>query len=184
MAQSTLADDSPKVFQALARFLGPDELALVADDYAVADNHGGNSELRLSREKGVSFNPRLARIMSILIHDLAVRDLATIRAALYSAVFDSGFGISWNPGMNPPVPPELQSLVSAGTLGQRVSGTIHGVIALDSIRHLHQGEWSDQEREDILARAEQIVQSLVDSQHETKLISKLSHAITLQRRRE
>lgn len=186
MAQSTLANDSPKVFHALARFLSPEELALVGSDYAFADAHGGNRELRLSREVGVSFNPRLARIVSILIHDLGVRDLSTIRAALYCAVFDSGCGIPVNVDANPPVPLELHSLVSATTgeaLAHGGSGAIRAVIALDSIRHLHQGEWSDGEREDILAQAEQIARALAGSQQESVLIAKLSHAITLQRRR-
>jgi hypothetical protein len=156
-------------------------------DYASAEAHGGNRELRLSREEGVSFNPRLARIVSILIHDLGVRDLSTIRAALYCAVFDSGFGVPVTLEAHPPVPPELQPLVGATTgetLAHGGSGAIRAVIALDSIRHLHQGQWSDQEREDILAQAEQIVHALAGSQQESALTAKLSHAITLQRRRE
>jgi hypothetical protein len=189
MTQATLAADSPKVFQALARFLSPEELASVAQDYAQADALGGNREPRLMREEGVSFNPRLARIMSILVHDVAVRELTIIRAALYVAAIDSGFGsanASEKTYATVPVPPDLMSIVNAeGTEFQacRTRDTIRTVIALDSVRHLHQGRWSTSEREGILANAEQTLQNLTTTQHVPELILKLRHAIELQRRR-
>lgn len=189
MTTQPFAADSPKVFQALARFLGPEELALVELDYSQAQALGGNSERGLMREEGVSFNPRLARIVSIIIRDLAVRDLLVIRASLYCAVLDAGFGVEQPQMVRGPeldVPAELQSLVSDAALSSPTSEaalTIRGVIALDTVRHLHQGSWSEDERETTLLYAESLVRRLAERGPATQLAIKLNHAIELQRRR-
>jgi hypothetical protein len=189
MTTQPLAADSPKVFQALARFLGPEELALVELDYTQAQALGGNSERGLMREEGVSFNPRLARIMSIIIRDLAVRDPLVIRASLYCAVLDSGFGVE-QPQMarsaELDVPAELQSLVGDAAFSSpraEASLTIRAVIALDTVRHLHQGSSSTEEREATLLYAQSLVRRLAERDPSTQLAIKLNHAIELQRRR-
>jgi hypothetical protein len=189
MTQAKLAADSPKVFQALARFLSAEDLAIVANDYTHADAYGGNREPRLTRGEGVSFNPRLARILSILVHDVGVRELTTIRAALYVAAVDAGLGGADGAEKmyaTIPVPPDLVSTVNAEAAesnAYRAKDTIRAVIALDSVRHLHQGRWSTSERSGILANAEQTLQNLTATKHAPELILKLRHAIELQRRR-
>jgi hypothetical protein len=189
MAQAKLAADSPKVFQALARFLSSEQVAIVAHDYALADMYGGNIEPGLTREEGISFNPRLARIVSILVHDIAVRDLTVIRAAIYAAATDSGLGCLAPERQHHAaleVPAQLKSVVNAESqepLTSHDSRTIRAVIVLDSVRHLHQGAWSVREREGILANAEQTLHSLDATQAASELILKLKHAIELQRRR-
>jgi len=137
-SQGLLAE-SPKVFIALKRFLKLNELDSLAIDYSICTQNGGNFEAGMSREEGVSFNPRLARASGS-------RDGADLK-----------------------VPSELKDAVS-----QEV---IKGVIALDTIRHLHQTNFSSQERDEILSKFE-------TGQGNTPewLQKKLEHAILLQRR--
>lgn len=183
MARQTRATNSPKVFAALARFLSSDELALVAQEYSRADAHGGNHEVGLTREAGVSFNPRLARIISIIVHDLALRDLTTIRASLFCAV---GAGrLAASIGAPQEIPPELQAIVCAVLTSAADNGAasaIRGVIILDTVRHLHQTSLSLAERHDILADADQYLQRALVAEQYPRLATKLTAAIEMQRR--
>lgn len=176
------------MFQSLARFLPSPELTLLSSDYHAAQQLGGNVEHGLEREEGVSYNPRLARVLSIMATDLGITDITSLRAALYAAIFDSGLGAERSAAtcdMNV-IPPELQDLVAQARNRDTIDGTgcsIRGVIALDAVRHLHQTSWALSERESILTRIEgSIVSNLRGSAPEI-LVQKLQSAIDLQRRR-
>jgi hypothetical protein len=164
MSEQSLLEGAPKLFVALKRFLTAQQLDSLAIDYSICAQNGGNFEAGMSREEGVSFNPRLARILSILIHDGRVRDIITLRAALYA-----GAASGSREGANLKVPSELKDAVS-----QEV---IKGVIALDTIRHLHQTNFSSQERDEILSKF-----NTCPGDTPEWLQKKLEHAILLQRR--
>lgn len=151
----SLPSDSPKVFTALKRFLGPNQLASLAADYQRCVSLGGNVEAGMTREGGVSFNPRLARILSIMIHDGGVREFDQLRSALYAAC--------------------------AGSLADS-SVIVKGVIALDSIRHLHQTDFAESKRLEILDTAQSELLSQPGNDLPEWLRKKLEHAIALQRR--
>lgn len=154
-AWPSLNDESPKVFMTLRRFLAPDELAALESDYQKCVSLGGNEEAGLKREAGVSFNPRLARILSIMIHDGGVKDFELLRSALYAACDNS-----------------------------RVSGStlVRGVIELDSIRHLHQTDFSEPKRQEILLGVQSTLLGQLRNEIPEWLRKKLEHAIALQRR--
>jgi hypothetical protein len=154
-AYTSLLEQSPKVFTALKRFLEPDQLASLAADYQECVSLGGNVEPGMTREDGVSFNPRLARILSIMIHDGGVKDFELLRSALYAACDNSA--------------------VSGSTL-------VRGVIALDSIRHLHQTDFSEPKRQEILLGVESTLLGQLRNEMPEWLQKKLEHAIALQRR--
>lgn len=198
MNQQALLDESPKIFRALARFLNPAELAIVGADYQHVRQCGGNIELGLTREQGVSYNPPLARLLSIVSVDLGIQDLLLIRTTLYAAVLLRD-GLLELISRNETALHELQSkritLEIPGDIKESVQSAcdpscatsagcvIRGVLALDTIRHLHQTSWSLADRQRILEDVERnVVEPLIRREPEI-LVKKLSHAITLQRRR-
>lgn len=175
-----LRENAPKVFTALARFLSDQQLAQVGVDYDECVELGGNAEPGMVREEGVSFNPRLARVLSLLITDGGVRNIDTLRAALYAAS-PGALQHGWHR-----VPSGLRDVIVAVWSGRYTAldpAVIRGVIELDAIRHLHQTTYPVEEREAILARVE--LDLLVGS---TLIVpewlrQKLEHAIRMQRRR-
>jgi hypothetical protein len=154
-AWPSLNDESPKVFMALKRFLAPDELAALESDYQRCVALGGNAEAGMKREAGVSFNPRLARILSIMIHDGGVRDFQLLRSALYAA---------------------------CNSLKENSSSLAKGVIALDLVRHLHQTDFAESKRQEILRAVESEFIGQLGNDMPEWLQKKLEHAIALQRR--
>ena len=132
------------------------------------------------REEGVSFNPRLARILSLLIADGRVRDFNTLRAALYAA------SSARVPEGNPEgVPGELLGTVSAVWSRCPESATaalIRGVLELDALRHLHQTQYPQMTRLGMLGQLEEYLREDAAELLPEWLRKKLEHAITLQRR--
>jgi hypothetical protein len=192
--QRPLHSDSPKVFFALARFLNPDELGLLEDDYLRVRHQGGNIEPFAQREAGVSYNPRLARILSILVHDLAVRDLRTLRTALYAALIlktceHTPLGNTkgrWSEIVNQHDSAgviELLSQLEHSMCRDPVSAMIAGALVLDNVRHLHQSRSTVAERREVLQGAQQWVRAIELCGASRDLMLKLRHAITLQQRR-
>lgn len=163
-----LEADSPKIFHALGRFLAPEALEEVATYYQQAARLGGNIEPKQKREQGVSFNPRIARVLSILIHDCSVTDLLTIKSAIRASVMEQGVELR-----------EVSaSLEALEPLSEQRMALVRGALALDTVRHLHQCRYSSDETSQILARAERLLETLEGE----ALALKLRHAIGLQRR--
>ncbi len=161
---------------------------MLSVDYQAARQLGGNVEIGLEREVGVSYNPRLARVLSIIAMDVGITDTETIRAALYAAVFDSGLGAEdsdpkYDMGV---VPSELRDLVTRACDRNDPDAkgcSIRGTLALDAVRHLHQTSWNDLQRASILSAVEGNVVSKLRTSAPENLVRKLEHAINLQRRR-
>jgi hypothetical protein len=188
MDRQALIDESPKVFQALARFLSPTDLTLLNSDYQATRQLGGNIEHGLEREQGVLYNPRLARVLSIMATDLGITDSTTLRAALYAAVFHSGLGAVRSAIQDNPysTPPELEGVVAAAldrdSTGEREC-SIRGAIALDAVRHLHQTAWEFSQRQSFLSAVEETILCKIRGNAAEILVQKLEHAINLQQRR-
>jgi hypothetical protein len=178
---TTLHEIAPKVFIRLERFLDQDMLATIMDDYRICAEHGGNLEPGMVREEGVSFNPRLARILLLLVADGRVHDSSVLRAALYAASLSDAA-----------LSTQLHNLCGAllglvrdarSAAPQTAGGAlIRGVIELDTVRHIHQTNFSSDERATMLKRAEAIHSCVVQAQAPEWVSTKLNHAIVLQRR--
>lgn len=171
-------DTAPRVFFVLQRFLSADQLDAIRRDYAHAHQAGGNEEPFMSREEGVSFNPRLARILSILAKDLGVHELAVLRAALYAACNDAA-------GDRADIPPELRPLVvpnAEGHFDDPRAHTIQAVLALDSVRHLHQSSRTPSQKGQVLKDAESLLIEAASAGIPDMLSKKLQHACAQQRR--
>lgn len=174
-----LRENAPKVFTALARFLPDPHLDQLAAEYFECVELGGNVEPGMVREEGVSFNPRMARVLSLLLTDGGVRDLDTLRASLYAA---SPRAVQDSADLTPPELRDVVVAVWADPCTTSTAALIRGVIELDAVRHLHQTTYPGAEREAMLARVEQtiVADSLVVLPE--WLRQKLGTSISLQRR--
>jgi hypothetical protein len=172
--------DCPGVFGIVSRILAETECDTVARDYEVAKSLGGNDEPGTTREQGVSFNPRLGRILSILIQDGHMHEVCVLRCALYASISPAETQLREN------VPAELQELVIQArgpSPASHVARAIQLAWALDDVRHLHMSDLSLAERLRMLQEYEEALHM-----HELPgvlepLVVKLRHALTLQRRR-
>jgi hypothetical protein len=180
MSRCLFQSECPGTFGILSRTVSEADCGCIALDYEVARQHGGNAEPATKREEGVSFNPRLGRIVSILIQDGGIRDSATIRVALYASVDRTAEELA---GF---VPEDLLAavLVARSTPAASLPGrAIQLAWALDAIRHLHMSDLPVAERADFL-RSCVDPRLLSNVSHELEpLATKVRHALTLQERR-
>jgi|GEM_PF-1543588 len=178
---NVLGAGAPKVFSALGRFLDPVQLEQIATDYQRCAELGGNTEPGLVREEGVSFNPRLARVLSLLVSDGKERDPVTLRAALYAATLAVVCGAK----LESFVPTELLRVVEAVEEARPSlpeAALVRGVIELDTLRHVHQVNHSVAERVVMLADKEKFLQTGFLALLPAWLQGKLEHALALQLR--
>lgn len=95
MQQTSLKNSSPKLYSSLKRVYQQSDLHFVEEIYHKACLQDALLEENLTREDGVSYNPRPARIALILISEAKLLDPSTIAASILSccspAVLDVHF---------------------------------------------------------------------------------------------
>jgi len=166
--------ECPGVFGLLSRLLGEDPALLLAADYDLVTKHDGNYEPAVIREEGVSYNPRVGRVLSIIIQDGGVQERDAIRSAMYACA----------PRLEPPeelepLGSEARNLLST----EPVANTIQLALELDFIRHLHMTTYSVEDREKLLTERAQSTLIPRLGKGSPTLFQKVAHAITLQQRR-
>lgn len=175
---SKLGENEAKVFKRLERCIDHAELGRIIDDYLFCCQRGGNLEPGMVREDGVSFNPRLARILWLLVVDGGMRDSAVLRTALYAATLDA---VPQAQSISVELLAAIQAARSS-TPETASAALIRGVIELDTVRHIHQTDFSSDDRSRMLARAQSVLSHIVRAQAPEWVCTKLNHAINLQLR--
>jgi hypothetical protein len=168
--------ECPGLAASLGRLYGKDVVAQFAHDYCEAADRGGNTELGVAREEGVSFNPRIARVVSLVIQEHDKITPHVLRVVAYSTVpLDGG------------VPAEVLSDVSAVrdvTLeSPEWIKCIALALMLDGARHLHMADIGCAEKERMLASFASSALLAPDAGSPENLRLKLIHSIDTQRRR-
>ena len=160
------------------RLYGEAVAVQIAGDYCSAADLGGNLELDLPREEGVSFNPRIARVVSLVIQECDVTDPAQLRIAVYSCVANDR--ISALPG---DVASELASVRDASSGRPAWIQGISLALMLDRVRHLHMMTSAFEDKDAYLAQVRASPLLLPESGAPERLRSKVLHAVDLQVRR-
>jgi len=172
--------ECPGVYASLSRMLTEVDLQVISSDYARAAEHGGNHETALTREEGVSFNPRLARVLSILLLDGDVREVSYLRASLFAALHHgTEVVVSLTPEELRVAVAECRNLDSTDERALAVQAAIR----LDLVRHFHMTAHSREEKLSLLATSKNVPLLHTASRVPDMLKQKLSHAILLQERR-
>ncbi len=176
-----MLNDSPALVVLLSRAFGEGCIDVISGDYERSAVCGGNRELHgLQREEGVSFRPRIARIVTILLQDFGSRDLPTIRAAVLAAgniepedVVEEGRLAELVRASNP---------ASVRSVDPDESKAIAVALTLDEVRHLHLTALPAAQRAVRLVEAQALASRLAGSPAIELLCKKLEHAIAMQQR--
>lgn len=178
MSLVRFSKECPGLAGSIARLYGDEVASAVAADYCIAADLGGNVELGVVREEGVSFNPRLARIASLVIQECGDVVPLMVRVALYSGVplersgeisADITREVTEVREASPKSPPWIQGVALA--------------LTLDMLRHLHMSNAPADEKESSLNQARASLLLSPDSGAPERLRLKVIHALDLQTRR-
>lgn len=177
----SLLQSSPGVTALIRRYLGDSALGVLDAQYESAVAAGGNRERGIVREEGVSFNPRLARVITILI-EAGVREVQVLVFALrYGAL---------GADEQAPLLPDVYRVQAAqcgataeGGLSDEAVDLVATAYALDFVRHLHMTTFPADVRVRCLERAEVLLREFSSLPVDSLVPRKLSHAILIQRRR-
>jgi hypothetical protein len=179
MTVARFKEECPGISATIERILGREAANEIASDYAVVADAGGNFEKGVVRDKGVSFNPRAGRILSIMISDGDIRDTRAFRVAMYATLFP-------HTTSSRIIPDELASDVQAVSNANDSHPEWIAVIALslilDTVRHHHMTDMGNPERKAFFDSVES--HPLLSREHNVarKLRNKVLHALKLQQR--
>jgi len=174
-----LVVEAPALVSSLRRLFGDAQARTFAEDYEAVSVLGGNHEGHVVREPAASFNPRVARILTILIRDVEIVDVVVLRAALWSTVADPG---ALDRLKDDSIKALAIRVLAQDLMVDEVVAAIRAAIALDTIRHLHMTSLSSEARTEYLNSDElgQLVRE--NSPVPLKLKLKLRHAVAFQDR--
>ena len=180
-----LPDELPRVFITLGRFLSEKQYREIVRQYRAVDELGANIDRETIREDGVSFNPRVARILSILLTDAGCRDCAVLVSAIWSCLaYDSTYGKIENDFLD--VPSEYRGSVDAVIDNPRQDSStacIRAALDLDRIRHLHISSLEYSKRGEVLEAIGVTYTENLLAKLPRALYDKLLHARSMQHRR-
>lgn len=160
----------------LARLYGREVADEFANHYVVVADLGGNHELGVVREEGVSFNPRIARVISLVIQDCDDVTPRVLKVAAYSAL-----------PVDVEIPLEFQSDVLAVREATPSSpawvSSVALALMLDRVRHLHMADIPVSDKERLLSTLESSSLLTPGVGNPEKLRLKVIHGVAMQRRR-
>jgi len=175
-AVARFTQECPGLAGSLGRLYGLVVAEEFAHHYAVVADLGGNDELGVAREEGVSFNPRIARVLSLVIQYCDEITPHVLRVTAYSTL-----------PVDVEVPTEFRSDVvavrEATPLSPAWVSCITLALMLDRVRHLHMTEIPVGEKESILSAvaSSPLLTPGVGSPENLRL--KVLHGLAMQRRR-
>jgi hypothetical protein len=171
---------APGLTLKLERCFEPAVIELLAHHYERVEAAGGNEELNMVREEGVSFNPRIARVASLMLEQLQ-QQAEAIAAAMWSLVDGDIESLATSDPVVYGIVTEVRQGEATGDLTPRAA-VIIAVRELDRVRHLHMTHSSNHDKRDYLEslKARSIFSS-ADLISEV-LRTKLQHAIGMQER--
>jgi hypothetical protein len=179
MQSSLLVVEAPALRGAVAKLFGEAAVAVIASDYEQAAAHGGNVEVGLVREEGVSYNKRIARLSLLALDEGGVRSLSDLRAVMWSTIIDVEALDTISEG-------EVRAKAVAVRVeeesGDTLVNAIRAVIALDTIRHLHMTTLAPTDKLAYIESEKLAALLRAEATTPPVLKVKLQHAMKMQRR--
>ncbi|MBX7145228.1 MAG: hypothetical protein K1X79_12310 [Oligoflexia bacterium] len=165
-----LHGDSPALY-AILQYAFPQQLDLLALAYHVAWHNGGQSEAPIVRAEGVSFNPRPARIVSLLLSDGYEKSPLTLCAAFLSyascpskAAIPSHLESAWELAQMALINNSSPPLTEAGC-------RIKLCREIDSLRHLHMTNLGEHQRLAVAQASAAIAEEIIKGANAQRLAS-------------
>lgn len=168
----SLVKDSPGVSGDLQR-LFPADFKRLDEIYRYAAERGSLAEGAVKRSEGVSFNPRPARVASILVKNSRTVDPLTVGAAFLLCCGKTALEkhAEWNEEKML----ALEALSSPGN-SERAS-LLSLAHALDTVRHLHMTTYSREERIRVAQEIACTIEGVVHTDLTTQLSNLLATAL-------
>ena len=176
MSLRLFTQECPGLLFSLGRFLDEPALQVLTDDYDRVVAAGGNDEEGIKREEGVSFNRRIARILSLVTKEGGCRNLSDLRVAMYACA------------TRDEIVPDEEVLAAKVRQARAVfeverpegvAATVAAAIILDAVRHMHMTSFTIEERAQRIGALN--VTPLLSTIPEV-LRDKLTHSISMQKR--
>lgn len=144
-----MPSSSPHLSSVAERIFPQEIAAAVVSTFELTVAWGGKTEHGFSREEGVSFNPRPARIGLIMLNDVGERNDSVVRAAILAAVIEQCSDDAIDAFYKLPSGEKVVELARMGILpidqiesiegpDRLAAGSIACAIFLDLMRHFHQ----------------------------------------------
>ena len=179
MSALCFVEQCPGVVSVLSRAFSEHDIQTLSRDYDTVTARGGNEEVAIEREEGVSFSPRVARIVLLSYREAGATSLDQVRVALYSAARGDTAGLVVEA---PLIERNLERVRRPVKDDEEWIKGIAIVSLLDEVRHLHMTKLSREQRREILERARG--STLLDPTFGAPegLRLRLEHSINLQER--
>jgi hypothetical protein len=178
MSLTRFAKECHGLAGSLTRLYGDGVVAQISEDYSVAADLGGNLELAVPRAEGASFNPRIARVVSLVIHECESVSLALLRSAVYSCVDNERIN-----ELPSEVVYDVKEVKKAASHSPAWAQGVSLAITLDRVRHLHMMTSTHDEKCAYLDEVRASVLLRPESGAPERLRVKVLHAVDLQARR-
>jgi len=173
--RGNLLSDSPGLALYLRNHLSPSELKAVAEAYSESVKLGGCNEGLVERDPEVSYNPRPARILKLLIEECGVSDVDLMIDALKALPLFESFEAG-------AVATTLTNIREKSANRLNKAEHLLGVMLLDYLRHLHMSKISPEGLSAILKEAGDTL-TRITAEIPQKLQMKISDTISKQLRR-
>jgi hypothetical protein len=179
MSASCFVEECPGLVSVLSRSFSQQEIQTLSRDYDVVIARGGNDEIALAREEGVSFSPRAARIVLLSFREAGATSFEQVRVALYSAAREE---LLRGVGEASSLERDLKRVRNPVKDDEAWVKGVALVSLLDEVRHLHMTTLPREKRLECLSRARS--SALLDPNFGTPegLRLRLEHSINLQER--
>jgi hypothetical protein len=168
--------ECPGLAGSLGRLYGREVADQFAQYYCEVADLGGNDELGVVRADGGSFNPRIARVISMVVQECKEVTSRVLRAAAYSTLlFDGEAPLE--------VRADIAAVRGATPSSPEWASCVALALMLDRIRHLHMADISVHEKERILLTVESSPLITPGGRGAENLRLKVIHGVAMQRRR-
>lgn len=137
--------DSPAVY-AVLEYAFPQNIEILAQAYSLAWQHGGASDSPVIRAVGASFNPRPARLVSLLLSEGQEKSPLAVSAAFLASSSLSKELVSDSPLLDAWVLAQEAINRHQSAPSNPAACKIAVCLEIDLLRHLHMTDLSDAER--------------------------------------
>jgi len=174
-------EDSPAMASALSKVTSAEEFRHLADLYCLAASFGACDEGKIRRKEDVSFNPRPARIVQLLMKEAGINQIVFIAGAILSCATTEISDLSILSEQELLTFSNTKSLLCLKDTPAKIKfdteeSQIFLAHILDEVRHLHMTIMEEDEMNLIVTRAESVLAHMDKQGIETRLKILLQNA--------
>jgi hypothetical protein len=174
----SLRADSPGLYGSLKKFASAAELEQLEEAFLAAWKLGAGTEAPITRDPGVSYNPRPARIATILIKECQNLAAQEIAACFWISAITRGAELPQTDYAGKQLAQQAFAALNDSSLPTLKANALRiaAAVLVDSIRHLHMSSLSDTERQAEINHSKRFIAGLPDGSIDARILAVLQHA--------